>query len=164
MRKGRVGLVLLAGAFIFILCGAGHAAVWGTSELDTEKLAVKFAGEVIKGGYKIVTTDELKAWVEKKEPMLVVDTMPLEDSYVKNHIPGAVQFELPVDEMPQMDDKTKAAFEKTARSGQSAKVGLLLWVHQVRPKPQRGHVCREDGLYQRLSPPGGDQRLAGSGR
>jgi rhodanese-related sulfurtransferase len=44
--------------------------------------------------------------------MLVVDTMPFEDSYKKQHIPGAVNFDLPVQELEQMDARTKTAFEK----------------------------------------------------
>jgi rhodanese-related sulfurtransferase len=93
---------------------------WGTSELDTEKLAVKFCNEVKKGGYKIVVTDELKGWLDKIDPrwlseretILVVDTMPLADSYKKNHIPYAEPFEFPIGEVNQLDDKTKAEFEK----------------------------------------------------
>lgn len=112
VRKRQVSAWLLAGAFVFVLCGAASAAVWGTGELDTEKTAVKFCREVVKGGYGIVTTEELKTWTDRKEDMLVVDTMPLEDSYVKNHIPGAVQFELPVEEMSGMDEQVKASFEK----------------------------------------------------
>jgi rhodanese-related sulfurtransferase len=50
--------------------------------------------------------------VDQKKEMLIVDTMPFEDSYKKQHIPGAVNFVLPIPEMTQMDEKTKAAFEK----------------------------------------------------
>jgi len=37
--------------------------------------------------------------------MIIVDTMPLEDSYKKQHIPGAVQFLFPIPEMKQWDTK-----------------------------------------------------------
>jgi rhodanese-related sulfurtransferase len=36
--------------------------------------------------------------------MLVVDTMPYEASYKKQHIPTAVQFEFPIPEMKTLDD------------------------------------------------------------
>jgi len=97
--------------FVFGLTGAGIAA-WGSKELDTEKIAVNLTKEVMKGGYKIVTTEELKGWVDQKKAMLIVDTMPYEDSYKKQHVPGAVQFEFPIEEVTKIDDKTKAAFEK----------------------------------------------------
>ena len=106
--------VSLVTALIFVLgmAGAGIAAEWGSKELETEKIAVNFAKEVERGGYQIVATEELKNWIDKKKNMLIVDTMPYEDSYKKQHIPGAVNFELPVPELKSLDDKTKAAFEK----------------------------------------------------
>lgn len=113
VRVTKVGWWWLT-AGILALCLAGNAAALslGGSELENEKLAVKFCREVQKGGYQIVTTEELKQWIDAKENMLIVDTMPLEDSYKKNHIPGAVQFEFPIEELSQLDDKTREAFEK----------------------------------------------------
>jgi thiosulfate/3-mercaptopyruvate sulfurtransferase len=104
-----VWVVLLTCCFV----GSGSAfAAWGTKELDTEKIAVNFQKEVTRGGYKVVTTEELKGWVDEKKDMLIVDTMPFEDSFKKQHIPGAVNFVLPIPEMNQMDDQTKASLEK----------------------------------------------------
>jgi rhodanese-related sulfurtransferase len=87
-------------------------AAWGTKELETEKIAVNFAREVERGGYKIVSTEELKTWIDQKKDMLIVDTMPYEDSYKKNHIPGAVQMEFAIPEMTSIDDRKKAELEK----------------------------------------------------
>jgi thiosulfate/3-mercaptopyruvate sulfurtransferase len=111
-RKRRVLGGLFVGAFLLWFAGSAGAFEWGSKELDNEKLAVNFAKEVCKNGYKIVTTDELKGWVDAKQNMLIVDTMPLEDSYKKQHVPGAVQIEFPIEEMSQLDDKKKAEFEK----------------------------------------------------
>ena len=100
-------------AVMLILTGAGNAmAAWGANELETEKIAVTFAREVERGGYKIVSTSELKGWIDEKKAMLIVDTMPYEDSYKKQHIPKAVQIEFPIPEMTALDDKTKAALVK----------------------------------------------------
>jgi len=98
------GFVCLA--FIASVFSSSYAA-WSSKELDTEKTAVQFAREAAKGGYKIVSTEELKGWMDQKRDMLIVDTMPYEDSYKKNHVPGAVQMEFPVKEMVSLDDKTK---------------------------------------------------------
>lgn len=103
--------VLMTVLFVFSLAGAAMAA-WGTAELDAEKVAVTFAAEVERGDYKIVATQELKKWIDEKKPMLIVDTMPFEASYKKNHIPGAVQLEFPIPEMTSIDDKTKDALVK----------------------------------------------------
>ncbi len=114
--------LLLAGLITFGMYGNACALDWGTKETDTEKLAVQFAKQVKAGGYEILTTEELKALIDKKEPMLIVDTMPYEDSYKKNHIPGAVQIEFPVEDMPQLDEAKKAALEKLLGSDKARKI------------------------------------------
>ena len=107
------GFWILVPAVVFIVAFTSNAlAAWGTSEVDTEKVAVTFAREVERGGYKIVSTEELKQWIDRKKDMLVVDTMPYEASYKKQHIPGAVQIEFPIPEMTKMDDAMKANLEK----------------------------------------------------
>ena len=103
--------VFVAALLVFGLAG-GAMAAWGTKELDTEKIAVTFASEVQRGGYKVVATQELKSWIDQKKAMLIVDTMPFEDSYKKQHVPGAVQMLFPIPEMTSIDDKTKADLEK----------------------------------------------------
>ncbi len=104
MRRGVVQFVLMAVTVVFALACAGTVFA---KELETEKLAVTFAREIERGGYKIVTTQELKAWIDAKKPMLLIDTMPFADSYKKNHIPNAVQMEFPIPEMTAIDDKQK---------------------------------------------------------
>jgi len=101
-------MVVVTGLF----WGNALALDWGTKELEIEKIAVKLVIEVDKGGYQIVTTEELKVWLDQKKDMLIIDTMPYADSYQKQHLPGAVQFEFPVDEVSQIEEKTKTDFEK----------------------------------------------------
>jgi thiosulfate/3-mercaptopyruvate sulfurtransferase len=103
--------VLMAVLLVFSVTGTVFAA-WGTAELETEKIAVTFAAEVARGDYKIVATQELKKWIDEQKPMLIVDTMPFEASYKKQHVPGAVQMEFPIPEMTTIDDKTKADLQK----------------------------------------------------
>jgi thiosulfate/3-mercaptopyruvate sulfurtransferase len=44
--------------------------------------------------------------------MLIVDTMPFEASYKNQHMPGAVNFVFPIEEVKEMDAEKKAEFEK----------------------------------------------------
>jgi rhodanese-related sulfurtransferase len=74
-------------------------------EVEKEAGAVKLVREVQRGGYNVVSTEELKKWIDGGKDMVIVDTMPYEDSYRKNHIPGAVQFLFPIPEMKQWDNK-----------------------------------------------------------
>lgn len=87
------------------LCLGGNALAFGDSkfkeEVVTETSAVKLVREVQRGGYGIITTEELQQAIAAGEDLLVIDTMPYEDSYVKNHIPGAKQFLFPIPDMTE---------------------------------------------------------------
>jgi rhodanese-related sulfurtransferase len=74
-------------------------------EVEKEAGAVKLVREVRHGGYDVVTTEELKKLIDSGKDMLIVDTMPFEDSYKKQHIPGAVQFLFPIPDMKEWDTK-----------------------------------------------------------
>ncbi len=111
LSKQGLWTVLAVGALLCAATGTCLAA-WGAQEIETEKTAVTFAREVERGGYRIVTTGELKGRVDQKKEMLIVDTMPYEASYQKQHIPGAKQIEFPIPEMGTLDDGTRAALEK----------------------------------------------------
>ena len=74
-------------------------------EVQKEAGAVKLVREVKRGGYLTVTTAELKQWIDNGKQMIVVDTMPYEDSYKKGHVPGAKHFLFPIPEMAAWDAK-----------------------------------------------------------
>jgi thiosulfate/3-mercaptopyruvate sulfurtransferase len=98
MRKNK--LVILAVAAVMVLTFAMPAwALFGSKfkdELEKEKGCFKLIGEMERGDYKLVSTAQLKKWMDEKKPMVIVDTMPYEASYKKNHVPGAVQFLFPI--------------------------------------------------------------------
>ena len=107
MKARSMSMLLFIGCISIVLLGTGPAFGWGKKELETEAIATKFARQVIKGGYGIVTTNELKEWQDNGKKMIIVDTMPYEDSYKKNHIPGAVQILFPKAEQNELDGKTR---------------------------------------------------------
>jgi rhodanese-related sulfurtransferase len=99
---------------MFLVAGlvAGMAAPAGAflndkfeKELEKETGAVKLVREVQRGGYDVVTTEELKKWIDSGKEMVIVDTMPYADSYKKQHVPGAVQFLFPIPDMQEWDTK-----------------------------------------------------------
>jgi rhodanese-related sulfurtransferase len=113
MRKSTFFLkVCITLVMILITASPSFAFEWGTKELTNEEIAVKFAREVERGGYGIVSTKELKEWIDQRKPMLIIDTMPYENSYKKQHIPGAKQIEFPIPELKEIDDKKKQALIK----------------------------------------------------
>ena len=115
MTKGVLSLIGLS----FLITGLTTTA-WCdkfSQEVATEASGVKLAREVQRGGYDVVTTEELKQWIDAGKDMVIVDTMPYKDSYKKQHIPGAVQFLFPIPEMKtwdlkETDGKTQEDFAK----------------------------------------------------
>ncbi len=94
---------------ILALLTASGAHAFGTDkfkeEVEKETAAVKLTREVVKGGYNVITTEELQAVLKAGENVLLVDTMPYEDSYKKGHIPTAKQFLFPIPDMNAWDVK-----------------------------------------------------------
>ncbi|WP_035074634.1 rhodanese-like domain-containing protein [Maridesulfovibrio zosterae] len=99
---------------MFSLIGCLGSDKFG-QEVEKEKGAVKLVREVQRGEYDIITTAELKGLMDKKEDMVIIDTMPYEASYKKEHVPGAKQFLFPIPDMvewdvKETDGKTKEQF------------------------------------------------------
>ncbi|MBU1565416.1 MAG: rhodanese-like domain-containing protein [Proteobacteria bacterium] len=96
-------------AIILTVLTASGACAFGTDkfkeEVEKEAAAVKLAREVVKGGYGVITTEELQGVLTGGENVLVIDTMPYEDSYKKGHIPTARQFLFPIPDMNEWDAK-----------------------------------------------------------
>lgn len=115
VRTKAVVSMLVCAAFVLGMAATGFC--WGKDELELEGKAVKLVREVERGDYGLVTTEELKGWIDEGKDMVIVDTMPYEASYKKNHVPGAVQFLFPIPDMNTWDTaetagKTKADYEK----------------------------------------------------
>jgi len=104
--NARLPLVLFIVAAALLAVASANPALakdMFQEEADKEVLAVKLAREAQSGGYPLVTAEELKKMLDAKMPLLVVDTMPYEASYKKEHVPGAVSFEFPIEPMPEWD-------------------------------------------------------------
>ena len=105
MKKILIVVLVLAVAG---LTGCMFGSSKFTQEVEKEKGAVKLLREVERGGYGIITTQELKVLKDKGTEMVIVDAMPYEASYKKGHIPGAVQFLFPIPDMNEWDAKETA--------------------------------------------------------
>ncbi len=96
-------------AVVVVALAAANALAFGSSkfkeEVKVETSAVKFAREVMQGGYDVITTAELNDLISSGEDMVIVDTMPYEASYKKGHVPNAKQFLFPIPEMKDWDTK-----------------------------------------------------------
>lgn len=66
-------------------------------EVETETASVKLARETMTGDYELITTDELKTLIESGDEFVLIDAMPYEDSFKKEHLVGAQNFLFPKD-------------------------------------------------------------------
>lgn len=99
MKKlAMVGVMLLFAVGLYG-CGADKFE----AEVAGDAAGVKLVKEVLRGGYGVLNCAELKALMDANEEMVIVDTMPYEASYKKEHVPGAVQFLFPIPDMDQWD-------------------------------------------------------------
>ena len=98
-----------------LLAGPVFADARFEAETTREAEAVKLARDTQAGGHELLTAAELKKMIEEGKPMLLIDTMPYDASYRKEHIPGAQQFLFPVPRMStwdtrETDGRTEADF------------------------------------------------------
>jgi rhodanese-related sulfurtransferase len=111
-------VVLIPILFCLLLASPSFALFDSKFEAETTKEAeaVKLFRDTTAGGYDLVTAAELKAMIDAGKDMLIIDTMPFEDSYKKEHVPGALQFLFPIPDMKEWDvketgGKSQADFE-----------------------------------------------------
>jgi rhodanese-related sulfurtransferase len=105
MKRSLITVVLAAFAAFAATAAFGFGTDKFKEEVEKEAGAVKLAREVVAGGYGIITTAELQEAIKAGEDLLLVDTMPYEESYKKGHIPKARHFLFPVPEMKEWDSK-----------------------------------------------------------
>ncbi|MBU0968585.1 MAG: rhodanese-like domain-containing protein [Proteobacteria bacterium] len=107
MSKSKTLIVL--SLVVMLMAFSTQAFAFGKNkfeqEVETETAAIKLVREVQRGGYDVISTEELKKMIDSGKDMLIVDTMPYDSSYKKEHIPGAKQFLFPIPDMAQWDTK-----------------------------------------------------------
>ena len=96
-------ILILVIAIVGAPFGALFAADKFEAEVEKEADAVKLVREVQRGDYDVITPVELKEWIDSGKSMVIVDTMPFEASYQKQHVPSAVQFLFPIPDMDSWD-------------------------------------------------------------
>ncbi len=97
--KALLLLLALALSSISLACGTNRFE----AELETERAAIKLAQETVRGGYRLISTDEVKALLDSDKGIVLVDAMPAGASFDKGHIAGAVNFEFPKETLESWD-------------------------------------------------------------
>jgi thiosulfate/3-mercaptopyruvate sulfurtransferase len=108
---------------LFSSCGTNAMA----AEVTLETAAVKLARETVEGQYGLITAAELKQKIDAGKAPILIDAMPLESSFNKGHLPGALQFLFPIPDMDSWDatlteGKSQADFEALLGADKGAEV------------------------------------------
>lgn len=101
MKKRNVLALALALVMSVGMSSSVFAATWSGSapkENDVERVTYQFMKETKEGKYMLADTAQMKSWVNGQEKMIIVDTMPAVASYNKQHVPGAINSEAPLQE------------------------------------------------------------------
>ncbi len=110
--KAQLLLAALPSIFGMGACGTNKFE----REVELEHSAVNLTRQTLEGGYELLTASELSEAISKGEPLLLVDAMPFEDGFSKEHLPGAKNFPFPKAPAQEWDateagGKTPADFE-----------------------------------------------------
>lgn len=104
---------------ITALLFAGCSATRGTSpkglEVPIEKAALQLSADTLKGGYKIVSTDELKKWLDDGRKMTIISALSHKEDKISGIIPGALSAPMPESEQ-EITPEDKVHLESAAGS------------------------------------------------
>lgn len=91
-----IRLTLLAAmALTFAGCASTHGTSPKGLEIPIEKATLKFASDVKAGGYRIVSTAELKKWLDEGKKLTIVSTLPPEEDKAFGTLPATVNGAIP---------------------------------------------------------------------
>jgi len=115
MRKGTLLfclVVVLAALALLAACDNPEKVGVTQANVQAEFLVLKNVAEKERGGYELISMENLKTKLDHNENILIIDTMPYDASYKKEHIPTAVQFEFPIPEMKTIDAEMKRQYQE----------------------------------------------------
>lgn len=156
MKKFKVAAIALTIAVALTGCGGakkGPGTAKDGNEVAIEKASIALVQKVEAGKYNLVSTEELKKWIDDKEDMLIVDTMPAKN-FEKNRIPGAVNAELPV-KMEDVTPEQREAFVNALGTEKDKKVVIYCGFVGCERSDVGALIAIEEGFTNVYRQPGG---------
>jgi len=102
MRTVRIALVIALTCLLAVAvvgCGTKIGTAPDGNENDIANTTIRVAGEVAGAPYTLLSTEQMKDWVDLGEIMTVIDVRE-ESDYLKGHLPGAVNARITEDVAP----------------------------------------------------------------
>jgi len=90
--------LITALALTLSACATSHGTSPKGLEVPIEKAAVKFSSDLKEGGYKLVTTDELKKWLDQGKKVTIISALPPEEDKSFGLLPAAINAAMPKSE------------------------------------------------------------------
>jgi len=75
-------------------------------EIPIEQAAVKLVGDLGGADYKLVSTEDLKAWMDEGKDMIIISSLPPADDTKMGKLKGAVNAEMPKTEEELTQENT----------------------------------------------------------
>lgn len=94
MKKVNLYVLLTLVSLAFAGC-AGHGTSPKGLEIPIEKATLKFASDTKNSSYKIVTTEELKKWIDEGRSMIIISALPKEEDKDLGMLPSAINGAIP---------------------------------------------------------------------
>lgn len=123
------------------------------NEVSVETVSMKLVKAVEEGGYTMVNTEELKSWVDNKEDMILIDTMPA-DHYKSKRIPTAVNAELPV-AYADVTPEQREAFVSLLGTDKDKKIVIYCGFVGCERSHVGALIAKEEGFTNVVRHPGG---------
>lgn len=140
------------------LAFAGCASIPGTSskglEIPIEKAAFKLVTDVKDGGYRIVSTDELKKWIDDGKKLMIISTLTANDDKVIGTLPGAINGVMPKSEK-ELTQADKDNLLKVAGSDKEKLIVVYCGFVACRRSHLGAKVLVENGFQNIYRYPGG---------
>jgi thiosulfate/3-mercaptopyruvate sulfurtransferase len=133
---------------------AGHGTSVKGKEISIESAAVKLASDAKTGGFKLVTTSELKKKLDDGKKITIISTLPVEEDKNFGTIPGALSAPLPKTEK-ELTPADKANLLKVAGSDKEKEIVVYCGFVACRRSTIGANILAEAGYKNVSKYPGG---------
>lgn len=123
------------------------------NEVSIETASMKLVKAVEEGGYPLVSTEELKSWLDNKEDLILIDTMPAQH-YKSKRIPTALNAELPV-AYGDVTPEQREAFVSLLGNDKNKKIVIYCGFVGCERSHVGALIAKEEGFTNVVRHPGG---------
>ncbi len=151
----KFGLYILVALASLALAGcAGHGTSVKGKEIPIENAAVKLVADAKAGGFKLVTTSELKKMLDEGKKITIISTLPVEEDKNFGALPGALSAPLPKTEK-ELTQADKDNLLKVAGSDKEKEIVVYCGFVACRRSTIGAKILVDEGYKNVSKYPGG---------